>query len=204
MRDVDVRMAVRELLAVEHAGDRDTRIVEEMGVWSGSVRVDIAVINGELVGYELKSDRDTLTRLPQQAELYSRLFDRVHLVVGSKHSREARKVIPNWWGIHVATSVGSRVHLCKAREAKMNPKHDPMIVAQTLWREEVLEVLDRRGLAIGWKSKTAAQLHGRLCEALSLDELRSEVRRALKRRQGWLGQPIDDHLDMAIGAQLHP
>jgi len=86
----------------------------------------------------------------------------------------------------------------------MNPKHDPMIVAQMLWREEVLEVLDRHGLVIGWKSKTAAQLHGRLCEVLSLDELRSVVRSALKRRQGWLGQPIDNQLNVAIGAQLYP
>lgn len=198
MRDADVRLAVRELLAAEHAGDHSTRIVEEMGVWSGSVRVDIAVINGELVGYELKSDKDTLSRLPQQAKLYSRLFDRVHLVVGSKHSREARKLIPNWWGVHVATSVGSRVHIYKARDAQLNPKHDPLIIAQTLWREEALEILNRRGLSAGWKSKTAAQLHGRLCEVLSLDDLRFEVRSALKRRQCWLGQPIDDQLHVAV------
>jgi hypothetical protein len=39
--------------------DLDTRVVEEMGIWAGSVRVDIAVINGEFHGFELKSDRDT-------------------------------------------------------------------------------------------------------------------------------------------------
>jgi hypothetical protein len=200
MRDADVRLAVRELLAVEHAGDLGTRIVEEMGVWSGSVRVDIAVINGELVGYELKSDRDTLSRLPQQADLYSRLFDRVHLVVGSKHSREAKKLIPKWWGVHVATSVGSRVHLYQAREAKPNPKPDPLIIAQTLWREEALAILERRGLAKGWKSKTAVQLHSRVAGALSLEDLRAEVRAVLKQRQGWLGEPVDDQLHVAVSA----
>lgn len=170
-----------------------------MGVWSGSVRVDIAVINGELVGYELKSDKDTLARLPQQALLYSRLFDRVHLVVGSKHSREARKLIPKWWGVHVATSVGSKVHLYKARDAQLNPKHDPLIVAQTLWRDEAMEILERRGLASGWRSKTAVQVHGRLAESLCLEDLRLEVRTALKRRQGWLGKPVHDELHVAIG-----
>ena len=200
MRDADVRLAVRELLAVEHADDLDTRIVEEMGVWAGSVRVDIAVINGEFVGYELKSDRDTLARLPQQAELYSRLFDRVYLVVGSKHSREAKKLIPKWWGVHVATSVGSKVHLYQAREAKLNPKHDPLIIAQTLWRDEALSILTRRGLAAGWKSKTAVQLHSRLAEMLCLEDLRSEVRAVLKQRQGWLGKPVDDKFHVAIGA----
>jgi hypothetical protein len=70
MRDRDVREAVLERLAAEHAGDADTHIVQEMGVWSGVARIDIAVINGELCGYELKSDRDTLERLPRQMEYY--------------------------------------------------------------------------------------------------------------------------------------
>jgi hypothetical protein len=60
MRDRDVRAALLRRLSSDYADDADTRIVEEMGVWSGSVRIDVAVINGELSGYELKSDRDTL------------------------------------------------------------------------------------------------------------------------------------------------
>lgn len=82
MRDIDVRIAVRERLREEHLGDADTRIVEEMGVWHGSVRVDIAVINGEIAAYELKSARDTLQRLPGQACLYNEVFDRVSLSFG--------------------------------------------------------------------------------------------------------------------------
>ena len=76
MRDLDARTAIRRQLHAAHSADPDTRIVEEMGIWSGSVRIDIAVINGELSGFELKSDRDTLERLPNQADLYSRVFDR--------------------------------------------------------------------------------------------------------------------------------
>ena len=56
MRDRDVRCAVMAYLDRLHAGDADTRVVQEMGIWSGSVRVDIAVINGELHGFELKSE----------------------------------------------------------------------------------------------------------------------------------------------------
>ena len=56
MRDIDVRRAVRKKLGEQYAHDPDTRIVEEMGIWSGTVRIDIAIINGELNGFELKSD----------------------------------------------------------------------------------------------------------------------------------------------------
>jgi hypothetical protein len=48
MRDSDVRAAVRRKLREKYGHDPGTRIVEEMGFWSGSVRIDIAVINGEL------------------------------------------------------------------------------------------------------------------------------------------------------------
>lgn len=73
MGDSEVRDAVLSKLDRQYFGDRHTRIVEEMGIWSGSVRIDIAVINGQLHGYELKSARDTLQRLPTQAELYSKV-----------------------------------------------------------------------------------------------------------------------------------
>src|SRR5689334_21519972 len=103
MRDKDVRHAVRRHLTELHTGEFDTRIVEEMGIWSGSVRIDLAVINGELSGYELKSDRDTLERLPLQSRLYSRVFDKVTLVASGRHLDKAAGRIPDWWGIIEAT-----------------------------------------------------------------------------------------------------
>src|SRR5579864_2664888 len=102
MRDSDVRTAVRAWLNAKYAADPNTRIVEEMGIWSGSVRIDIAVINGELHGFELKSERDTLARLEGQAELYSQVFDRMTLVTAERHLNKAQSKIPPWWGITTA------------------------------------------------------------------------------------------------------
>ncbi len=65
------------MLDAQHAGDDHTRIVEEMGVWSRFVRIDIAVINGKLHGFDLMSARDTLDRLPKQAAFYNQVSDRV-------------------------------------------------------------------------------------------------------------------------------
>lgn len=94
MRDFDVRGAVRTWLRALYADD--SRIVEEMGVWSGSVRIELAVINGELHGFELKSERDTLARLHDQAELYNQVFDRMTLVAANRHYNNAVSKIPNW------------------------------------------------------------------------------------------------------------
>lgn len=186
MRDSDVRKAALTMLAARHEGDSTTRIVEEMGIWSGSVRVDIAVINGSLSGYEIKSDRDTLGRLPFQQDLYSRVFDSVELIVGRRHVEKATAIVPDWWGVTLATDSNGKIDLTSIRPAELNPTIDPFLVAQLLWKEEAIAVLDSRGLARGWKSKRAKLVHQHLADSIPLDELRSCVRGALKNRTSWL------------------
>lgn len=201
MRDADVRTAVRGLLIAEHEDDADTRIVEEMGVWNGAVRVDVAVINGELAGYEIKSARDTLSRLPNQAALYNDVFDRVHLVAAEKHIPHAEKEIPIWWGIIAALPSPDGVKLEVVRQSSTNPKIDPLQIARLLWRDEAISVLECHGAAKGVRSGTREKVAMRLVETLGLDELRYEVRRCLKDRQAWLGQPVDNQGNMPISGE---
>jgi hypothetical protein len=186
MRDSDVRKAVKNWLGAMHAHEADTRIVEEMGIWSGSVRIDVAVINGELNGFELKSDRDNLSRLPVQADLYGRVFDRLSLVMGARHAEKAHAIIPDWWGVIVATQHDDVVALEPIKEAQQNPTPEAFVIAQLLWREEAIQVLENFGLAKGWKSKRTKLLHERLAAELSIVDLKGHVRRALKQRCNWL------------------
>jgi hypothetical protein len=199
MRDIDVRIAVRGRLAKEHEGDADTRIVEEMGIWNGAARVDLAVINGELVGYEIKSARDTLQRLPAQAALYNSVFDRVYLVTAEKHASHALNEVPMWWGIIIARMDGDDVCLNLERPGMTNPAIEPIQIARLLWREEALEILDRHDAARGVRSGTRERIAERLIATLGHDELRQEVRLRLKQRQQWLGQPIDYQRNVTVG-----
>jgi len=198
MRDVDVRIAVRGLLASEHLGDPDTRIVEEMGIWNGAVRVDLAVINGEMAGYEIKSAKDTLSRLPAQAALYNAVFDRVHLVAAEKHVSPAIDEIPAWWGILIAVPAGDGVRLECFRQSGINDDVQPIQIARLLWRDEVLAVLERHQAARGVRSATREKVASRLADTLGIDELRFEVRTCLKRRETWLGQPVGNQGQVAV------
>jgi hypothetical protein len=205
MRDQDVRSALRALLDSEHGSDPDTTIVEEMGVWSGAVRIDVAVINGELTGFELKSERDTLTRLPAQAEIYGLVFDRVFLVTTDKHLEKANDIIPSWWGaLVVRCGSNGRYRLVRKRRGRKNPAPNPLIIAKLLWKEEALALLDQHGLARGLRSKAAPKIHEFLASHLSTEELRSGVRAALKRRRGWLRQVSPDSLDVSVDAKADP
>ncbi|NTX07033.1 sce7726 family protein [Myxococcus sp. CA040A] len=186
MRDIDVRRALqRDVLSI-HAGEVGTLVLNELGLEHGLVRVDVAVINGAIHGYELKSDKDTLDRLPAQVRAYSAALDMATLVAGERHLKAARKMVPRWWGLCTAIMEdGGTVRIEARREAKQNPKPTPLAIANLLWREEALDVLERLGHATGIRSKPRKVLYAKLVEVLSLDELRDVVRVRLKSRTAW-------------------
>ena len=71
MNDHQLRRALKSKVLARYAKDPDTRVVEELGLRHGLARVDVAVVNGIIHGYELKSDKDNLKRLPHQIQVYS-------------------------------------------------------------------------------------------------------------------------------------
>src|SRR5437870_5424523 len=97
MRDADVRRALLDDLRAKYDGDPDTRIIPELGLCQGDVRIDVAVVNGSLNGYEIKSDADTLDRLPAQQEAYSKILDTVMAVAGGRHLEAVAAMVPDWW-----------------------------------------------------------------------------------------------------------
>src|SRR6266545_1019727 len=92
--DLEIRSLLRSTLFQRHAAQSNTVIIEELGVCRGQARIDLSVINGSLHGYEIKSDRDSLQRLRNQAELYGKVVDRATLVLGSRHLPEACSILP--------------------------------------------------------------------------------------------------------------
>lgn len=178
--DKIIRCALREVLKKRHAKDKELRIIDELGVQHGSVRVDIAVINGIMHGYEIKSDRDTLMRLPEQILAYSAIFDQVTLVVGSKHFIDAFKMIPDWWGVETAhVDESGSIYFNQIRKSKNNPEQDNIAIARLLWRSEALGKLETLGKADGVRSKPREVVYERLATSIKLKPLKQYVRSVL-------------------------
>lgn len=184
MRDLDIRLALRSQLAEAHAQD-DTLILDELGLCQGAVRADLAVINGSLAGFEIKSDRDTLQRLPQQAAIYGQVFDYITIVVGSKHARGLTKLIPPFWGITVVSGSRGNVSLKQRRRPRRNKAVDPLSVARLLWRDEAIALLTEFGLDRGLRTKPRRELWSALADAVPFDELSFRVREQLRSREDW-------------------
>jgi len=184
--DPVIREALIERLTKEYA-DSHHRIIPELGLWHGAARIDVAVVNGVLHGFEIKSDRDTLARLPEQMGAYNSVFDKVTLVVGSKHFVDAFKMVPEWWGIETAhVGADGSVFFNPIREPKNNVQQDRLSIARLLWRREALDLLEEKGKADGVRSKSRELIYARIAESIEKEPLKEYVRSVLQySRQDW-------------------
>ncbi len=185
MRECDVKEALNRSIRLMHAHEADTRILPEMVLGRGSSRIDLAVVNGKLHGYEIKSDSDTLYRLEAQAEAYNAVFDEITIVVGSRHFVEVEKSVPNWWGILRAESCGERVELFKIRQPMANPQQSIQAIASLLWKEEAIHLLQQHASVRGIGCKNRNALSVEISDRLDLRIVAKYTREALKSRVRW-------------------
>jgi hypothetical protein len=187
MRDKQIRLALKKYLLTHTRKKTKPLILEELGVIHGTVRIDIAVVNNNsLHGYELKSDFDTLKRLPEQAQIYNSVFDYITLVVGYKHACNAMKIIPAWWGIKIVEKdQNGSIKLIDLRKAEKNQSTDALSIARLLWREEALKLLDEIASSKGFRSKTKNEIYNFLIKKARPAVIKKMVRKQLKLRKDW-------------------
>lgn len=190
LRDSDIRPALRRLLRELEAASSDSVMIEELGLSKGAVRVDVAVVNGIMHAYEIKSDADSLRRLDRQAAHYGKCFDRVSLVLGPKHLELARKAVPSWWGLLRVTPGENGPVIRVLRKGRQNPAREARALIELLWREETLALLERKGVAEGLRSKPREVLWDRAAEVLALEEISVAVRAHLKANAGRIGLSV--------------
>jgi hypothetical protein len=180
--DVEIRPALRTRLSSALDIDEDTAIIEELGLCRGLVRIDLAVVNGTIHGYEIKSERDSLRRLAGQVAIYSRVLDQATLVVGTRHIAEALKIVPVWWGIlRFETAIGN-LRFKRVRRGSRNPGRDVRSLVELLWLDDAIALLERHNAVRGVMGKPRRVVWDRLCETVAVDEIAAAVRARLKAR----------------------
>lgn len=141
--DANIRTPLLQWLRALHPDCLEAKLLEEFKMPRPSARIDVALVNGEMAGFEIKSDRDTLTRLPMQIPAFSKFFDRVSLVTTPRHLEEARTKIPKWWGIIVFRENGS---FDVSRSPKRNSRIDAVSFLFALSKSELASVAREGGI----------------------------------------------------------
>lgn len=186
LKDVDLRTALYAGEIRRHClREPDSLVIDELGIFEGKYRMDVAVINRQLHGYEIKSAADNLNRLPAQQASYNMIFDRITLVADEKHVPEAFKILPAHWGLIAVSAIAGKPLLQEIWPARQNPSVDPFALCQLLWRDEALTILKAKRLVSGLWSLPRKRLWQVLAREIEINELKLLIRQTLKERKGW-------------------
>jgi hypothetical protein len=162
----------------------------------GECKADIAILNGTATVYEVKSERDSLSRLQRQVKAYSTVFARIYVIAAEGHVDAVIASVPDDVGV---LRLNRRYQISSVREAPNLPERtSPAAIFDSIRTEEARQILASQGIAIPCVPNTA------LCATLRELFLKLDARTAhegmvqvLKRTRNLL--PLAD-----LVAQLPP
>ena len=184
--DAEIRAALhRKALRAFHRCN-DTLVIDELGLAHAKARIDVAVINGSMYGFEIKSAADTLTRLPQQLDLYEQCLEKLTIVCAEKHIPGVRDLAPRWCGITKVTK-GPRggIVFITVRKPKRNPNIQPYRLAHLLWRSEAVAILTQANASPKMLRAPRKTLYKSLAAKFSVAEITAFIKESMASRQDW-------------------
>jgi hypothetical protein len=83
----------------------------------GACKADLVILNGTATVYEIKSERDSLSRLARQVENYQKVFAKIYVIASESHVRGVTDAVPEEVGV---MSLCRRSHISTFRPATEN------------------------------------------------------------------------------------
>lgn len=113
---------------------------------AGACKADLVILNATATVYEIKSERDSLTRLANQVENYKRVFARVYVIASESHVKGVIDTVPDDVGVMM---LSSRYRIATVREAKDRPDRIcPATLFESLRSAEAGAILKSLGVAV--------------------------------------------------------
>lgn len=151
----------------------------------GDCKADVAILNGTATVYEVKSERDSLTRLERQIAAYATVFAKVYVIAAESHIRAVATTVPDSVGI---LCLNSRHQISTLRDAADRPERtSPGAIFDSIRTEEARMILTSFGVSVPRVPNT--ELHAVLREAfVKLDPIQAHegMVRVLKRTRNLL------------------
>ncbi|WP_417832197.1 sce7726 family protein [Terasakiella sp.] len=184
--DKEIRKAIHKKLLRKYHNCEETIVIDELGVEHGRNRIDIAVLNGLLHGYEIKSSLDTLNRLGAQIESFAKCFEKLTLIVAPNHLETTLEEVPSWIGV-IEASKGSRgaIHFKSVRNPKINPNLNVFYMSHLLWKPEAISLLENKGVSLKELKGSRKNLYTLIAEKYDVRGLTEEIKRCFFSRSNW-------------------
>lgn len=117
--EVRLKAAIIDRLFDRAHIDDDAVLISEMTVANWSRRADVVLANGALWAFEVKSELDSLTRLPGQLDAFTTHFEKVCVVCAPRFETGARALLPEGVGLWVAQDDGRLRERVRPRYARL-------------------------------------------------------------------------------------
>lgn len=182
MNDLIIRKKLKEYL---YSKNRSQLLIDELSCCQGAVRIDLASINDSLHWFEIKSEVDTLSRLPMQSLGYNYIFETLTIVTCSNHVSNIKNIVPNWWGIWVADGSKESIRFIEFKEAQKNPNRDAFLIASLLWKEEAKKVLMEHTSCLIKNNMNRYDLWEYIAQNIPIDKLNNIICEMIKVRGDW-------------------
>lgn len=112
----------------------------------GTSKADVVILNGTSTVYEIKSERDSLSRLERQIQNYRKVFANVFVIAGENHVDDILSSIPEDVGV---MSLDHRCYISTRREAKNDPgRICPLTIFESLRTNEAKALLAELGISM--------------------------------------------------------
>ena len=150
-------------------------VLEELRVHNGNAIADVVALFEEAHCYEIKGSTDKIERIAVQSTYYNTAFRRITLVTTEGNLKRAMRITPRFWGIMIASDDAEEITFRHMRGAKQNPGFTKELALMTLWKSEMLELLQRQECQrkprnvlaqLISATKRKAELSSHICEIL--------------------------------------
>jgi hypothetical protein len=147
---------------------------------AGACKADLAILNGTSTVYEIKSERDTLTRLQNQIINYQKFFAKIYIIASEAHIPSVIASTSSSVGI---LCLNTRNHITRVREASDNVKNVcPITIFESLRTVEARMILNEFGVLIPDLPNTMVRKAMRdIFAQLPPEDVHSAMVRTLKR-----------------------
>ncbi|MCB9384686.1 MAG: sce7726 family protein [Bryobacterales bacterium] len=112
----------------------------------GDCKADLAILNGTATVYEVKSERDSLSRLDRQLEAYAKVFAKIYVIVGENHVESVMRSVPGGVGV---LRLNNRQQISTLRDAADCPERTcPEAIFDSIRTNEAQSILLAQGIKI--------------------------------------------------------
>ncbi len=147
------------------------KIIEELSVDNGNAIADIVVLSRDLHCFEIKGESDKIERLQKQSLHYDLAFRKITLITTQNHLDKSFNLAPSYWGIIEAKIKDGAVIFSYKRKASLSPMFSKVTALQTLWKVEMLNIVNKKSIINVKKNHTREKISVEIAISSSKKEL---------------------------------